>query len=55
MKQITQSEWRALHRDYKLIVREGDDSRLAPGRYKLEFVTGVGTCLVPVEVVKDGA
>lgn len=55
MKQVTREEWRRKHRDYKLIVREGDGSRLPPGRYVLEFVEGQGTCLVPVQVVKGGA
>lgn len=44
MEQITKSEWKKLHRDYKTII-DGQ-------RYILKLING-GTCLVPVQVIKD--
>lgn len=45
MDTITKTEWRNLHRDYKM-VKDGQ-------RYMLKWIDGKGTCLVPVQVVKD--
>lgn len=44
MEIITKSDWKKLHRDYKTIIDKQ--------RYILKLVNG-GTCLVPVEIVKD--
>lgn len=44
---ITQSEWRNKHRDFK-----GGTMKKEPRI--LRFVEGIGTCLIPVIVVKDG-
>lgn len=44
MKQITAEEWRKKPKDYKCIT-DGE-------RRILEYVEGVGTCLVPVEVIR---
>lgn len=44
MEQITKSDWKKLHRDYKAIINKQ--------RYILKLVNG-GTCLVPVKVIKD--
>ena len=43
MKQITAEEWRKKPNDYKSII-DGE-------RRILTYVEGVGTCLVPVEVI----
>lgn len=44
METITKQEWKELHRDYKDIINGQ--------RYILKLENG-GTCLVPVQVVKD--
>jgi len=43
MKQITAEEWRNKHKDFKSII-DGQ-------RHILTLVEGVGTCLIPVEVI----
>ena len=45
LKQITRTEWRKTHADYKGYV-DGTP-------HVLELVPGSGTCLVPVEIVPD--
>lgn len=44
---ITKSEWKNLHRDYRM-----GDPRKGTARM-LKWVDGAGTCLVPVTVVAD--
>lgn len=43
LKQMTRTEWRETHTDYK--------SRIDGTPYVLDLVPGKGTCLVPVEIV----
>ena len=42
---ITAKEWRETHRDFKGIINGQ--------RYKLKFLSGKGTCSVPITVIPE--
>jgi hypothetical protein len=44
---ITRSEWNAKHSDFKLEASESQSGM----PMMLKFIDGLGTCLVPVEIV----
>lgn len=45
IKTITKEEWEKIHKDYKGIDKDGIHRIL-------KFIDGIGTCSVPVKIVK---